>query len=139
MKSLRVFIDLYIFDLYFLSACAAFTFGFDCMGRCGHCRQDKKCNLMTGHCSSGCKPGWTGERCDRGKSWLFFRNFIWLLSFSIRASLMSLFGNERDPRLAYTISGLTFLMSVMLKSVLSMKTTISDNNKSIYNKIKHFK
>ncbi|XP_041374088.1 multiple epidermal growth factor-like domains protein 10 [Gigantopelta aegis] len=43
--------------------CAAGSFGDDCSQFC-HCR-DRPCNHVTGECTGGCKPNWTGQTsCD---------------------------------------------------------------------------
>ncbi|XP_041374568.1 multiple epidermal growth factor-like domains protein 10 isoform X3 [Gigantopelta aegis] len=42
--------------------CVAGTFGDDCSQFC-HCR-DGPCNYVTGECSGGCKPNWTGQTCS---------------------------------------------------------------------------
>ena len=48
------------------SVCEPFTYGLNCMKRCKNCRYGKACNSITGVCSAGCKPGWSGENCDKG-------------------------------------------------------------------------
>ncbi|XP_041374108.1 protein jagged-1-like [Gigantopelta aegis] len=42
--------------------CDAGTFGDNCTMFC-HC-QDGPCNYVTGECSGGCKPNWTGHTCS---------------------------------------------------------------------------
>ncbi|XP_041374080.1 multiple epidermal growth factor-like domains protein 10 [Gigantopelta aegis] len=42
--------------------CDAGTFGYDCSKFC-HCR-DAPCNYVTGECTGGCKPDWTGRTCS---------------------------------------------------------------------------
>lgn len=58
------------FGLYhksFFSDCPTGTFGSDCGYNCsGHCIGDIPCNRTTGRCDTGCKPGYTGDLCDRG-------------------------------------------------------------------------
>merc|ERR1719378_998846 len=39
----------------------------DCTLPCGHCGGDGSCNIATGVCTSGCKDGWTGGKCDKAK------------------------------------------------------------------------
>ena len=46
--------------------CEPFTYGLNCMKTCKNCRYGKACNSITGVCSAGCKPGWSGENCDKG-------------------------------------------------------------------------
>lgn len=33
----------------------------------GHCIDNDTCHFVTGQCERGCKAGWTGELCDKGK------------------------------------------------------------------------
>ncbi|XP_041374924.1 multiple epidermal growth factor-like domains protein 11 [Gigantopelta aegis] len=42
--------------------CDACSFGYDCSKFC-HCR-DAPCNYVTGECTGGCKPDWTGRTCS---------------------------------------------------------------------------
>ena len=44
--------------------CVPDYFGSDCNTSCGQCRGDDVCNNVTGFCPHGCKPHWTGVRCD---------------------------------------------------------------------------
>lgn len=32
----------------------------------GHCLGDVTCNKINGRCDTGCKPGYTGDFCDKG-------------------------------------------------------------------------
>lgn len=51
----------------FFSECPIGTFGSDCLYNCsGHCLGDVTCNRTIGRCHTGCKPGYTGELCDKG-------------------------------------------------------------------------
>lgn len=48
--------------------CEDGTYGYDCTNNCsGHCLKDSPCNKQTGHCSGGCKPGYTNSNCNKGK------------------------------------------------------------------------
>lgn len=61
-------IILYNIGLYFLD-CSPGKYGPRCLYRCtGNCLNDKACNVTTGKCDDGCKPGYTGDMCDTGIS-----------------------------------------------------------------------
>ena len=44
--------------------CSPHYYGSDCNTPCGKCRGDDVCHNVTGQCPNGCKPHWTGTRCD---------------------------------------------------------------------------
>ncbi|XP_061182220.1 angiopoietin-1 receptor-like [Saccostrea echinata] len=44
-------------------SCEPFTYGSNCNLYCGHCLDDKPCDMKTGICSNGCLPGWMGKLC----------------------------------------------------------------------------
>lgn len=45
------------------------TYGYNCSNNCsGQCLNDSPCNKETGHCDRGCKPGYTNNSCNEGKS-----------------------------------------------------------------------
>lgn len=55
--------------VYICLECSTGTYGPGCLDSCtGHCLNDKACNTTTGRCDAGCKPGYTGEKCDTGIS-----------------------------------------------------------------------
>lgn len=44
------------------------TYGYNCVNICsGHCLNDSPCNKTSGHCDRGCQPGYTNNRCNKGK------------------------------------------------------------------------
>ncbi|XP_060561819.1 uncharacterized protein LOC132721519 [Ruditapes philippinarum] len=47
--------------------CNASFYGPNCTDKCSeHCAGGHgNCNTISGHCRSGCNPGWTGPLCDR--------------------------------------------------------------------------
>lgn len=47
--------------------CPRFTYGNGCFERCGNCANGATCDHVTGTCSQGCMPGYTGIKCDAGK------------------------------------------------------------------------
>lgn len=49
--------------LYFSTACAVGTYGFECRETCGNCRDDIKCLNINGTCLTGCKDGYQGFLC----------------------------------------------------------------------------
>ena len=51
----------------FFKACKELTFGRNCELTCGHCFNGEICDHVTGTCSNGCAPGWTGPICDQSK------------------------------------------------------------------------
>lgn len=55
--------------VYICLECLPGKYGQGCLYSCtGHCLNDKVCNITTGRCDVGCKPGYTGEICDTGIS-----------------------------------------------------------------------
>ena len=46
------------------TVCSPHYYGRDSNTPCGHCNGDDVCNSVTGHCPNGCKPHWTGTRCE---------------------------------------------------------------------------
>ena len=56
----RCIIILFFFNL----ECLPNYYGSDCNTPCGQCRGDIVCNNVTGQCPYGCKPYWTGPKCD---------------------------------------------------------------------------
>ena len=44
--------------------CVSHYYGSECNTPCGQCRGDDVCDSVTGYCPHGCKPHWTGVRCD---------------------------------------------------------------------------
>ena len=56
MKQIRIFVF-------------ARVFRYDCAGNCSlTCGDSGKCDKITGHCKGGCRTGWTGDMCDKGKA-----------------------------------------------------------------------
>lgn len=50
----------------FPSECDAGLYGENCIKSCGYCNGSKECHHVTGHCSKGCEPGYTGITCKKG-------------------------------------------------------------------------
>lgn len=79
---------MYDLCLYFLE-CQPGTYGPSCLYNCiGNCLNDKPCNITTGRCDAGCKPGYMGDMCDTGisKQWdicLFKTIFIKFGNFCV--------------------------------------------------------
>lgn len=49
-----------------IAECQFGSYGKDCTGRCSvNCYYTSRCNRFTGHCTDGCKAGWTGNTCDK--------------------------------------------------------------------------
>ncbi|XP_055885748.1 angiopoietin-1 receptor-like isoform X2 [Biomphalaria glabrata] len=46
--------------------CTDYFYGFNCKSSCGHCYEEKPCNVVTGKCTDGCLPGWQGDKCLEG-------------------------------------------------------------------------
>lgn len=75
--------------VYICLECPSGKYGPSCLYSCtGHCLNDKACNITTGRCDGGCKPGYKGEMCDTGisKQWeicLFKTIFIKLWKFCV--------------------------------------------------------
>ncbi|XP_048256545.1 receptor-type tyrosine-protein phosphatase epsilon-like [Haliotis rufescens] len=53
-----------------IQVCSLGSYGANCTGECGHCRDSKTCHHVNGACPSGCSDGWTNQictqRCSRG-------------------------------------------------------------------------
>ena len=50
--------------MFTILVCAPHYYDNDCNTPCGQCKGDDVCDNVTGHCPHGCKPHWTGLRCD---------------------------------------------------------------------------
>lgn len=52
--------------IYYVSECDDWTYGYDCVKNCsGHCLNNTPCNKQTGHCESGCDPGYKDKDCSK--------------------------------------------------------------------------
>lgn len=52
-----------------MTECREGWYGINCSQQCtGHCRDEAFCSHVTGLCDRGCAAGWTGVRCDAGKT-----------------------------------------------------------------------
>lgn len=57
----------------FIAECQLGSYGTDCRGVCSvNCFHASRCDKVTGQCYSGCKPGWTGNKCDKSMVFIFF-------------------------------------------------------------------
>ncbi|XP_052271724.1 uncharacterized protein LOC127872401 [Dreissena polymorpha] len=56
--------QLVLCDVYASQACRDGTFGKDCKQNCFHCADNTACDKIHGSCTRGCKPGYTGPKCD---------------------------------------------------------------------------
>jgi len=50
--------------LSYLSACAAGSYGENCVSTCGSCFGGAACDSVSGNCPAGCDPGWQGTMCQ---------------------------------------------------------------------------
>ena len=56
--------------------CPQGQFGENCLQYCSnHCVISGKCDIVTGHCIGGCKPGWKPTQCDQSKNLQLFTQF----------------------------------------------------------------
>lgn len=52
----------------FYLECPPGYYGNDCRYQCSlNCYVTSACEKFTGQCIGGCKPGWTGIKCNHGK------------------------------------------------------------------------
>lgn len=68
-----VFVNQYSFYL----ECPPGYYGNDCRYQCSlNCNVRNSCDISTGQCEGGCKPGWTGNTCNQGNgpTFLDFQN-----------------------------------------------------------------
>lgn len=42
------------------------TYGLECRTTCGHCRDRRQCQHVSGSCPNGCDRGVHGVKCDTG-------------------------------------------------------------------------
>jgi len=61
--------------------CADGYFGHLCNNTCRCYDETEVCDKVTGHCESGCVPGWTASDCQTGwligfLSWIFLSAFV---------------------------------------------------------------
>lgn len=51
-----------------VTECRDGTYGYNYVNNCsGHCLKNTPCNKQTGHCDTGCDPGYTNRDCSKGK------------------------------------------------------------------------
>jgi len=60
--------------IFWFSACANGTYGQNCNGMCSHCLNNQPCNRIDGRCEQGCEIGYTGVKCDTGRSYKYLNN-----------------------------------------------------------------
>ncbi|XP_048256541.1 receptor-type tyrosine-protein phosphatase alpha-like isoform X11 [Haliotis rufescens] len=48
-----------------ITVCSSGTYGANCTGKCGQCRDSKNCHHVNGACPSGCIDGWTEHTCTQ--------------------------------------------------------------------------
>lgn len=74
-KILRILRHLLEFNDYlillFVSECFAGRYGDNCEEECGYCNGGSACNVLNGNCARPCQPGWEGNRCDKGKCYVY--------------------------------------------------------------------
>ena len=62
------------YHLLFYVVCDDGTYGSNCFHNCSrNCLDDSPCNKETGHCESGCNPGYTSALCNQG-NFIFLQN-----------------------------------------------------------------
>lgn len=58
-----------VYVLKNIAECQPGYYGNNCTYICSrNCLHDYICDRFTGHCKSGCKPGWAGDRCNQRKT-----------------------------------------------------------------------
>ena len=55
-----------------LEDCEYGYYGPDCKQACGNCSGSSQCDLVTGECVYGCKPGYYSALCTIGKLPIYF-------------------------------------------------------------------
>lgn len=69
LKIFRVFFRIVFKKDLSVLVCDDGAYGYNCVNNCsGHCLRDSPCNIHTGHCDRGCKPGYTNSNCSKGES-----------------------------------------------------------------------
>lgn len=59
--------------LWLMTGCEIGKYGKGCSNQCsGHCLDNLYCNPTTGHCDSGCAPGYIGPFCNKSMNTIFF-------------------------------------------------------------------
>lgn len=67
LKSSR-FSNFFKFKNIFIG-CSSGSFGINCIHKCNtYCAGSESCDSITGICDEGCKQGWKGPFCDKGKN-----------------------------------------------------------------------
>lgn len=65
------------YNKYFLfQECPQGRYGKTCSFQCGNCLNELPCNHINGYCTSGCSPGWNGDRCDQSKPRIKIKSYI---------------------------------------------------------------
>lgn len=48
--------------------CKPGYYGTNCVNNCSeNCNVPKRCDMVTGQCDDGCKPGWNPTTCDQSR------------------------------------------------------------------------
>lgn len=48
---------------FIVQECDKGSYGIECNGTCGHCRDVKQCSNVNGSCLTGCDAGYKGDLC----------------------------------------------------------------------------
>lgn len=65
----------------FTIGCESGKFGKGCSNNCsGHCLKSVSCNTTTGHCDSGCAPGYVEAFCNKSMCFIIAcLRLLWII------------------------------------------------------------
>lgn len=55
---------LFYVEFIVLLECEFYRYGFNCVIKCGYCKDGEFCFMEIGGCFVGCVDGWVGKFCD---------------------------------------------------------------------------
>ena len=80
-------IELFTTCFHLKIVCENGTYGQECNTTCGQCGGEEHCHHENGTCLNGCKPGYIGNLCKRGKETILSSNSIFATNLQINNQL----------------------------------------------------